>query len=87
MRSVGSRRVVDNVQAAPATSGSNGAGVSQTGVAYAPGMVVEHAKFGRGRILEVEDITTDLKISVMFDDPSVGRKSLLARYAKLKILS
>ena len=87
MRSVGSRRVVDNEGAgAAAMSGPVGTPAASSAV-YAPGMVVEHAKFGRGRILEVEDITTDLKISVMFDDPSVGRKSLLARYAKLKILS
>ncbi len=53
---------------------------------YAVGQKVRHAKFGRGTITDMEHQTADLKITVVFDDPSVGRKSLLAKFAKLEII-
>lgn len=53
---------------------------------YVPGTIVEHAKFGRGEVLQVEDMTSDIKITVVFEDDAVGRKSLLNRYANLKII-
>lgn len=82
MRSLGSRRA-----AVSADAGEMSVAAGASGAAYAPGMRVGHAKFGYGKVIDVENITTDLKITVVFDDPAVGRKSLLARYAKLKILS
>ena len=53
---------------------------------YAVGQRVSHARFGGGRIEALEKLTTDTKITVLFDNPIVGRKALLAKYAKLEIL-
>ena len=53
--------------------------------AYAVGQRVSHARFGRGRIEAIEQLTSDMKITVLFDSPEHGRKSLLAKYAKLQI--
>ena len=52
---------------------------------YAVGQMVSHARFGRGRIEAIERLTSDTKITVLFDNPEYGRKSLLAKYAKLRI--
>jgi DNA helicase-2/ATP-dependent DNA helicase PcrA len=54
---------------------------------YAVGQRVSHARFGGGRIEALEKLTTDTKITVLFDNPIVGRKALLAKYAKLKVES
>ena len=59
--------------------------VASTGE-YAVGQRVSHARFGGGRIEALEKLTTDTKITVLFDNPIVGRKALLAKYAKLEIL-
>ncbi len=47
-------------------------------------MIVEHATFGKGRVLNVEGAGPNKKASVQFD--VVGTKQLLLRFAKLKIL-
>jgi len=51
----------------------------------AAGMEVEHSKFGRGKVLQVEGSGPNQKATVFFN--SVGKKSLLLRFAKLKIVS
>lgn len=76
MRSVGQRRVVRDDQPQPSAATGN----------YAVGQRVSHQRFGEGTIIEIEQLVTDLKITVLFNDPSAGRKSLLAKYAKLTIL-
>lgn len=48
------------------------------------GMEVEHAKFGKGKVLVVEGNPGDLKATVFF--PGVGNKQLLLKFAKLKIV-
>lgn len=48
------------------------------------GMEVEHAKFGRGKVLVVEGTPGDLKATVFFQ--GVGNKQLLLKFAKLKIV-
>ncbi|HNX44368.1 MAG TPA: 3'-5' exonuclease [Bacteroidales bacterium] len=48
------------------------------------GMLVEHAAFGKGRVINVEGAGPNKKASVQFD--AVGTKQLLLRFAKLKIL-
>lgn len=58
--------------------------VSSAG-AYAVGQRVRHARFGGGKIEALERLTTDTKITVVFDNPIVGKKALLAKYAKLEI--
>lgn len=59
--------------------------VSSAGL-YSVGQRVRHARFGVGRIEELERLTNDTKITVLFDEPSVGKKALLAKYAKLEVL-
>jgi len=46
-------------------------------------MMVEHERFGRGKVLSVEGKLPDLKAKVFF--PNAGEKNLLLKFAKLKI--
>lgn len=48
------------------------------------GMKVEHPKFGKGKVLNVEGGGPNKKATVFFN--GVGQKSLLLRFAKLKII-
>ncbi len=49
------------------------------------GMRVEHNKFGKGLVLQLEGKEDDKKATIQFD--SKGEKILLLRYAKLRILT
>lgn len=49
------------------------------------GSQVEHVKFGKGKVLNVEGQAPNEKATVFF--PSVGQKQLLLKFAKLKVLS
>jgi DNA helicase-2/ATP-dependent DNA helicase PcrA len=58
---------------------------------FSAGTRVMHTKFGHGTVNEVEVMAgaasaRDLKITVTFDDPAHGRKTLLSKFAKLEIL-
>lgn len=48
------------------------------------GMEIEHVKFGKGKVLQLEGTLPDTKATVYF--PSAGQKQLLLKFAKLKIL-
>ncbi len=48
------------------------------------GMTVEHQKFGKGKILNIEDVFPNTKATVFFNN--VGQKKLLLKFAKLKII-
>ena len=48
------------------------------------GVVIEHQRFGRGVITEIDTSTPDHKITVKFDN--VSTKKLLLSFAKFKIL-
>ncbi len=48
------------------------------------GNIVEHAKFGKGEVLQIEGSGNDVRALIKFN--SVGVKNLLLRFAKLKIL-
>jgi len=48
------------------------------------GMEVEHSKFGKGKVVAVEGAGPNKKATVFFS--GVGKKNLLLRFAKLKIL-
>lgn len=48
------------------------------------GMQVEHVKFGKGEVLEIEGNAGNKKAIVFFQ--SVGQKQLLLKFAKLKII-
>ena len=47
------------------------------------GMYVEHERFGRGKVINIEGKMPDLKAKVFF--PNAGEKNLLLKFAKLKI--
>ncbi len=47
------------------------------------GMEVEHERFGKGKVLELEGIGPNKKATVFF--PSIGQKQLLLKFAKLRI--
>jgi DNA helicase II / ATP-dependent DNA helicase PcrA len=48
------------------------------------GMMVEHERFGTGKVLNVEGQATDLKATVFFQN--AGQKQLLLKFAKLRII-
>jgi len=76
--------VPKNLKRVSATSSSSGAGTVEPGSVVA-GTQVEHEKFGKGKVLNVEGQTPNEKATVFF--PSVGQKQLLLKFAKLKVLS
>ena len=51
---------------------------------FVSGASIIHGEFGQGRILHVQDVGDDLKITVRF--PGLGIKKLLQSYAKLKLI-
>lgn len=48
------------------------------------GAEVEHARFGKGKVLKVEGVAPDLKATVFF--PKAGQKQLLLKFAKLRVV-
>jgi DNA helicase-2/ATP-dependent DNA helicase PcrA len=48
------------------------------------GMIVEHQRFGQGKVLQVEGSFPNLKATVFFQN--AGQKQLLLKFAKLKII-
>lgn len=55
-----------------------------TAQSLAPGVRVEHQKFGRGTIESLETTSTDTRVVVEFD--KAGSKTLLLKFAKLHII-
>ncbi len=55
---------------------------ADTGGRIRKGIFVVHGKYGRGRVLQVQPMQDDLKVTVQF--PGVGIKKLFQKYAKLK---
>lgn len=49
------------------------------------GMQVEHQKFGKGKVINLEGNSSNKKATVFF--PNVGQKQLLLKFAKLKIIN
>jgi len=49
-----------------------------------PGVRVRHPQFGIGTIISIESADADMKLTVRF--ASVGRKKLIAKYAKLELI-
>jgi DNA helicase-2/ATP-dependent DNA helicase PcrA len=49
-----------------------------------PGMMVEHQRFGLGKVIEMEGDNQSLKATVLFQN--AGRKQLLLKFAGLKIV-
>ncbi len=48
------------------------------------GMEVEHNRFGRGKVLQIEGNGDDKKATIFFQE--IGQKQILLKYAKMKIL-
>jgi len=48
------------------------------------GATVEHERFGRGVVQEMEDVGGDIKVTVQFSH--AGKKNLLLKYAKLMVV-
>lgn len=49
------------------------------------GMIVEHQRFGRGKVLQIEGKMPDIQATVFFQN--AGKKQLLLKFAKLRIIS
>ena len=49
---------------------------------FEPGDIVEHASFGKGEILSVKEMGSDILYEIIFE--RVGTKKLMATYARLK---
>ena len=72
----------------PARAGMRSVGVHRDGEAstlgdciYKVGDRVSHPKFGAGRVERIDPLTTDHKVTIIFD--TYGTKTLLANFAKL----
>ena len=46
-------------------------------------MIVEHQRFGEGKVLKLEGVVPNLKATVFFQN--AGQKQLLLKFARLKI--
>jgi DNA helicase-2/ATP-dependent DNA helicase PcrA len=49
------------------------------------GMIVEHQRFGRGKVLQMEGKIPDIQATVFFQN--AGKKQLLLKFAKLRIIN
>ncbi len=57
----------------------------EDGEGFRPGNIVIHPKFGQGRVLKIEGMGEEMRIDVDF--AAVGPKKLIAKYAKLRVIS
>lgn len=55
---------------------------SSGGLGYSVGDIVEHSKFGKGRVISIDHGERDYMVSVKFDE--FGLKKMLAGFARLK---
>jgi len=55
------------------------------GYALQPGQLIEHERFGRGRVLTVEGTGDSTKACVEFEN--AGTKNLLLKFARFKVIS
>lgn len=58
---------------------------SKPGIKLEKGQVVEHNRFGKGKVLHVDGVGADAKAEIQFENG--GLKRLILRFAKLDILS
>lgn len=71
--------------AKPLSSASAAAEMDEETIAgIVAGAEVEHARFGKGKVLQVEGEAPNLKATVFF--PAAGQKQLLLKFAKLRVL-
>jgi ATP-dependent DNA helicase UvrD/PcrA len=58
--------------------------VSQDAPRFVKGERVRHGRFGSGTIAELSGVGRDTKVTIDFDDESIGRKRLVVQYAGLE---
>jgi DNA helicase-2/ATP-dependent DNA helicase PcrA len=58
--------------------------LSQDAPVFVKGARVRHARFGSGTIAELSGVGRDTKVTIDFDDETVGRKKLVVAYAGLE---
>ena len=75
-------RNLKKVKKSPASNG--GAALEKVGDLQV-GVVVEHDRFGKGKIVSLEGAKPDTKATVYF--PTAGQKTLLLKFAKLKVIN
>ena len=51
---------------------------------FRSGDIIEHNRFGKGKILSIEGVAPELKARIVFDE--YGQKLILLKYAKMRIL-
>jgi DNA helicase-2/ATP-dependent DNA helicase PcrA len=51
---------------------------------FVKGERVRHGRFGEGAVVELTGVGRDAKVTVDFDDESIGRKRLVIAYAGLE---
>lgn len=76
-----SGKVLQNSKSGPKLNSHDLAAPSQ----IQPGVVVEHERFGQGKVLHLEGDAPNVKATVFFKN--AGQKQLLLKFAKLKIIS
>jgi DNA helicase-2/ATP-dependent DNA helicase PcrA len=57
---------------------------SQDAPRFVKGERVRHARFGEGTVAELSGVGADAKVTIDFDDDTVGRKRLVIKYAGLE---
>ena len=58
--------------------------VSQDAPRFVKGERVKHARFGSGTVTELSGVARDMKVTVAFDDETIGSKRLVVQYAGLE---
>jgi DNA helicase-2/ATP-dependent DNA helicase PcrA len=58
--------------------------VSQDAPRFVKGERVKHARFGSGTVTELSGVARDMKVTVEFDDETIGSKRLVVQYAGLE---
>jgi DNA helicase II / ATP-dependent DNA helicase PcrA len=77
----GFQKKIDHIKA---ELGNEPAAEGEVSADIVPGMMVEHQRFGLGKVLQVEGISPDIKATVFFHN--AGQKQLLLRFARLRIV-
>ncbi|WP_250432588.1 ATP-dependent helicase [Hanstruepera flava] len=84
-------RAVNKVEKKPVSTPKNLKPVSKTSgntnlfdSKLAVGNIVEHLRFGKGEVLKIEGVGSDVKAEIKFDNGGV--KKLLLRFAKLEVI-
>ncbi len=76
----GFKKIEENQDEQAATTSNSG-----TTVDIKENQIVKHGKFGRGKVIEIEGESPNIKVTVQFDGVA-GQKKLLLKYAKLEVL-